>query len=52
MSTDFKKMIEIVLQEKPEINAEMVKDLIEEKKKLSAPDTLQTKELFFLLLQT
>ena len=33
MSTDFKKMIEIVLQEKPEINAEMVKDLIEEKKK-------------------
>ncbi len=33
MSTDFKRMIEIVLQEKPEINAEIVKDMIEEKKR-------------------
>jgi ssDNA-binding replication factor A large subunit len=49
MSTDFKKMIEIVLQEKPEINAEMVKDLIEEKKKTIGAGYLTDQGALFLV---
>jgi ssDNA-binding replication factor A large subunit len=49
MSTDFKKMIEIVLQEKPEINAEMVKDLIEEKKKTNGAGYLTDQGALFLV---
>jgi ssDNA-binding replication factor A large subunit len=49
MSTDFKKMIEIVLQEKPEINAEMVKDLIEEKKKTLGAGYLTDQGALFLV---
>ena len=49
MSTDFKKMIEIVLQEKPEINAEMVKDMIEEKKKTIGAGYLTDQGALFLV---
>jgi replication factor A1 len=49
MSTDFKKMIEIVLQGKPEINAEMVKDLIEEKKKTIGAGYLTDQGALFLV---
>ena len=49
MSTDFKKMIEIVLQEKPEINAEMVKDLVEEKKKTIGAGYLTDQGALFLV---
>lgn len=49
MSTDFKMMIEIVLQEKPEINAEMVKDLIEEKKKTIGAGYLTDQGALFLV---
>ena len=49
MSTDFKKMIETVLQEKPEINAEMVKDLIEEKKKTIGAGYLTDQGALFLV---
>ena len=49
MSTDFKKMIEIVLQEKPEINAEMVKYLIEEKKKTIGAGYLTDQGALFLV---
>jgi hypothetical protein len=49
MSTDFKKMIEIVLQEKPEINAEMIKDLIEEKKKTIGAGYLTDQGALFLV---
>lgn len=49
MSTDFKKMIEIVLQEKPEITAEMVKDLIEEKKKTIGAGYLTDQGALFLV---
>ena len=49
MSTDFKKMIETILQEKPEINAEMVKDLIEEKKKTIGAGYLTDQGALFLV---
>src|SRR5919109_1764911 len=49
MSTDFKKMIETVLQEKPEINAEMVKDMIEEKKKTIGAGYLTDQGALFLV---
>ena len=32
MSLDFKKMIDILLEQKPDINLEQIKELIEEKK--------------------
>jgi ssDNA-binding replication factor A large subunit len=49
MSTEFKKMIETVLQEKPEINAEMVKDMIEEKKKTIGAGYLTDQGALFLV---
>lgn len=49
MSTDFKKMIETVLQEKPEINAEMVKNMIEEKKKTIGAGYLTDQGALFLV---
>ena len=49
MSTDFKRMIEIVLQEKPEINAEIVKDMIEEKKRTIGAGYLTDQGALFLV---
>ena len=49
MSADFKKMIEIVLQEKPDINAELVKEMIEEKKKTIGAGYLTDQGALFLV---
>ncbi|HKI09762.1 MAG TPA: hypothetical protein VKA09_15305, partial [Nitrososphaeraceae archaeon] len=49
MSTDFKRMIEIVIQEKPEINAEIVKDMIEEKKRTIGAGYLTDQGALFLV---
>ena len=49
MSTDFKRMIEIILQEKPEINAETVKDMIEEKKRTVGAGYLTDQGALFLV---
>jgi ssDNA-binding replication factor A large subunit len=49
LSADFKKMIEIVLQEKPDINAELVKEMIEEKKKTIGAGYLTDQGALFLV---
>ena len=49
MSADFKRMIEIILQEKPEINAESVKDMIEEKKRTVGAGYLTDQGALFLV---
>jgi ssDNA-binding replication factor A large subunit len=49
MSTDFKRMIEIILQERPEINAESVKDMIEEKKRTVGAGYLTDQGALFLV---
>lgn len=49
MSTDFKRMIEIILLEKPEINAETVKDMIEEKKRTVGAGYLTDQGALFLV---
>ncbi len=49
MSADFKRMIETVLREKPEINAERVKDMIEEKKKTVGAGYLTDQGALFLV---
>ncbi len=49
MSLDFKKMIEIVLQKKPEISAEDVRDLIDEKKRKIGAGYLTDQGALFLV---
>jgi ssDNA-binding replication factor A large subunit len=49
LSTDFKKMIEILLKEKPEINAEQIKDMIEEKKRTIGAGYLTDQGALFLV---
>ena len=49
MSLDFKKMIEIVLQKKPEISAEDVRELIDEKKRKIGAGYLTDQGALFLV---
>ena len=49
MSLDFKKMIEIVLQKKPEVSAEDVRELIDEKKRKIGAGYLTDQGALFLV---
>ena len=49
MSLDFKKMIEIVLQKKPDISAEDVRELIDEKKRKIGAGYLTDQGALFLV---
>ncbi|CAN5618462.1 hypothetical protein BH18THE1_BH18THE1_13410 [soil metagenome] len=49
MSLDFKKMIEILLEQKPDINLEQLKELIEEKKKKIGAGYLTDQGALFLV---
>ena len=49
MSLDFKKMIEIVLQQKPEISAEDVRELVDEKKRKIGAGYLTDQGALFLV---
>ena len=47
MVLDYNKMIEIVLEEKQDLNFEKLKDMIEEKKRKVGAGTLLTKGFIF-----
>jgi len=49
LSADFKRMIELLLQQKPEINAEQVRDMIDEKKRRVGAGYLTDQGALFLV---
>lgn len=49
MSTDFKRMVELMLKQKPEINAEQIRDLIDEKKRNIGAGYLTDQGALFLV---
>ena len=49
MSVDFKKMIELILKERPEIGAENIRELIDEKKRKIGAGYLTDQGALFLV---
>src|ERR671935_748800 len=49
MSADFKRMVELVLEQKPEISAEQIRDMIDEKKRKVGAGYLTDQGALFLV---